>query len=243
MADEQVRPFSNDSHALCLCGCGSLAPIATSTCSKRGYVKGKPRRFVSGHNMSVKKDIGPRPIQKICVKCGIEKPVSEFGKKSDYAHGLDARCYQCVRLKAAEFRKTHRAQVSKWEKDYWKRKGKESQREKWKAYSPVYRTRRHELYVKNKEEIVHKSRQKRYGLSRSEYSAMMQKQQGTCAICERCFDNLKVYIDHDHATNRVRGLLCLQCNASLGNMRDDIRLLRRAVEYLELYREVAVVIP
>lgn len=35
--------------ALCECGCGEAAPIADATNSARGYVKGEPRRFVSGH--------------------------------------------------------------------------------------------------------------------------------------------------------------------------------------------------
>lgn len=37
--------------ALCECGCGEPAPIAPFTDNKRGYVKGKPFRFVHGHNM------------------------------------------------------------------------------------------------------------------------------------------------------------------------------------------------
>jgi hypothetical protein len=34
----------------CECGCGGLAPIATATDRKYGAVKGKPRRFIQGHN-------------------------------------------------------------------------------------------------------------------------------------------------------------------------------------------------
>jgi hypothetical protein len=35
---------------LCECGCGQPAPIATMTNRKRGYVAGRPMRFVKGHN-------------------------------------------------------------------------------------------------------------------------------------------------------------------------------------------------
>lgn len=35
---------------LCECGCGRPAPIAQRHCPKRGYVKGQPHRFISGHH-------------------------------------------------------------------------------------------------------------------------------------------------------------------------------------------------
>lgn len=37
-------------HKLCECGCGQAAPVARKTCSKRGWVKGHPLRFVHGHH-------------------------------------------------------------------------------------------------------------------------------------------------------------------------------------------------
>lgn len=35
---------------LCECGCGGLAPIATKTNRKRGWMKGNELRFIRGHN-------------------------------------------------------------------------------------------------------------------------------------------------------------------------------------------------
>lgn len=35
---------------LCECGCGQAAPIANQTDNNRGYVQGRPMRFVLGHN-------------------------------------------------------------------------------------------------------------------------------------------------------------------------------------------------
>ena len=35
---------------LCKCGCGQPVPIAVKTDTKRGWRKGQPLRFVSGHN-------------------------------------------------------------------------------------------------------------------------------------------------------------------------------------------------
>jgi hypothetical protein len=36
----------------CKCGCGGLAPISSCTILKKGYVKGKPRKYIRGHNPS-----------------------------------------------------------------------------------------------------------------------------------------------------------------------------------------------
>lgn len=36
--------------ALCECGCGGLAPIATRTNSRAGHIKGQPVRFILGHH-------------------------------------------------------------------------------------------------------------------------------------------------------------------------------------------------
>ena len=41
-----------------------------------------------------------------------------------------------------------------------------------------------------------------------------------------------LFVDHSHATGKVRGLLCRPCNFSRGFMRDDPRLTAAATEYL-----------
>lgn len=35
---------------LCQCECGEPAPLSPYTCRAKGYVKGEPRRFITGHN-------------------------------------------------------------------------------------------------------------------------------------------------------------------------------------------------
>lgn len=77
---------------------------------------------------------------------------------------------------------------------------------------------------------------RRYGLTVSEYQAMLKAQDNRCALCLgdwRGWNGSGPHIDHDHVTGRVRGLLCGHCNSSLGRFGDDPALLRRAADYLE----------
>lgn len=80
----------------------------------------------------------------------------------------------------------------------------------------------------------------RYGLSVEEFDAFREEQNGACAICEKRL-NIKegstirgkdVAVDHCHKTNKVRGLLCAQCNQGLGMFKDNELLLAKAKEYL-----------
>jgi hypothetical protein len=44
-------------------------------------------------------------------------------------------------------------------------------------------------------------------------------------------------VDHDHSTNKVRGLLCRPCNHAIGLLKDDSRNADRASEYLKAHKE------
>lgn len=73
-----------------------------------------------------------------------------------------------------------------------------------------------------------------YNIDVYDYMKMYESQKGKCKIClklERNGRNLSV--DHCHNTNRIRGLLCSDCNLTLDKWNDDIEIFKRAIEYLK----------
>lgn len=78
-----------------------------------------------------------------------------------------------------------------------------------------------------------------YGLERGQYDRMYDEQCGHCAGCERELEEGRnLAVDHCHATNVVRGLLCDDCNITLGKVRDDAVVLRRLASYVETHQLV-----
>lgn len=73
-----------------------------------------------------------------------------------------------------------------------------------------------------------------FRMTPEEYDALLEKQKGLCAICERHFSNFKrrLAVDHCHHTGKIRGLLCASCNSGLGKLQDDIEYLKAAINYL-----------
>lgn len=80
---------------------------------------------------------------------------------------------------------------------------------------------------------AHKGKLKAYGLTPEQFDAMVIAQDGLCLICRHKDRNRRLSVDHDHATGRVRGLLCRRCNTALGGFSDRRDLMLRAIQYLE----------
>ena len=75
----------------------------------------------------------------------------------------------------------------------------------------------------------------KYGITPEEYDRLFEQQHGKCAICFKAPIYRKLDIDHEHTTNKVRGLLCNNCNQALGLLGDSILVLREAIHYLEKF--------
>lgn len=72
-----------------------------------------------------------------------------------------------------------------------------------------------------------------YDITPAEVARRLKTQEHACAICQEPFvENEQPLVDHDHATGKVRGLLCHHCNTGIGLLRDNPKLLYRAARYL-----------
>ena len=73
-----------------------------------------------------------------------------------------------------------------------------------------------------------------YGLTPSAFNKLLADQGGICAVCgNKDWNGRGPHVDHDHITGMVRGILCSNCNAALGQVKDSIPTLERMIEYLK----------
>ena len=73
--------------------------------------------------------------------------------------------------------------------------------------------------------------QQKYGLTLDDFRDLLVGQAGRCLVCLRV-PPTDLVVDHDHATGRVRGLLCQRCNRMLGQVDERPDILRSAIRYL-----------
>lgn len=77
--------------------------------------------------------------------------------------------------------------------------------------------------------------QKKFGITIQQRDAMLAAQGGKCKGCGSDTPNWKGdwHVDHCHKTNKVRGILCHNCNTALGRVKDSPDVLRNLARYLE----------
>ncbi|HEX9438250.1 MAG TPA: endonuclease domain-containing protein, partial [Roseiflexaceae bacterium] len=122
----------------------------------------------------------------------------------------------------ADYRARKLAQNRKWER---------SHREHVNEYKRLHRNTNPQFREKNRRRLANGRRMAKYGLSTEDFERMVIRQNGLCANCKiRPLETLCV--DHCHATNTVRELLCRKCNTGLGCFNDSPALLRKAAGYL-----------
>lgn len=159
--------------------------------------------------------------EKKCPNCKKKKDESEFSRDK---HKKDGRCSWCKRCI---------------------RDNKNKKRQKLYSESYYLLNKQHILHMQkerkisnpdNKKKIAMRGRLKYYyGITIDEYNSLFVKQQGCCAICGKHQSEFEraLYVDHDHKTGKVRGLLCHKCNVGIGMFGDNKTLLIEAAKYLE----------
>tara|TARA_B110000503_G_C7123040_1_gene403338 strand:- start:288 stop:947 length:660 start_codon:yes stop_codon:yes gene_type:complete len=175
----------------------------------------------------------------------------------DYRKAYYEKNKEKVKAQSKAYYEKNKEKARAWEKTYYE-KNKEKVKAQRKAYfeknKEKVKAQRKAYYEKNKEKIKAQSKaykeknkgrftnwvrarnlKSRYGISLHEYNLMLTEQKGKCACCGIHQNELpyKLYVDHDHDTGLIRGLLCSNCNTSIGKLGDNIEGLMKALNYLE----------
>ena len=125
-----------------------------------------------------------------------------YVKKYRKNHSETFKTYQ------REYYHKNKAKISEWRKEYYKQNREIicAKKRKWRkdvGYKKF--DRKYNL-------------QQKYGITIEQYDEMYNSQNGCCDICKRHSSEFKkgLGVDHCHTTNKVRGLLCGNCNRLVG---------------------------
>lgn len=99
-------------------------------------------------------------------------------------------------------------------------------------------------HLRERDKDRYKETKRKYGLDRDAFYAMLASQSNGCAICKSALVRpvgtrakpSDSYIDHDHSTKRVRGILCARCNTVLGYMRETVSNYQDHIDYLRKHK-------
>jgi len=173
-------------------------------------------------------------MEKMCSKCG--GPNSDGQARPDRPGQSHSWCRKCKAKAGKEWRQKNRSHHLNYMKEY-----RELNKEKIQAAN---KKRGSEWYKKNKDRhkiTARASDLKSYWpeLSRAarleRYDSMRIAQDYKCKICQKPESELTIAlsVDHCHKTNKIRGLLCGNCNRGLGMFFDNPDLLRAATDYVD----------
>lgn len=105
------------------------------------------------------------------------------------------------------------------------------------------KTRSQSYYIEHIGRHKDVMRRSRIGAALGTYEALLSEFGARCMICGttdpggRGKDSGQFHLDHDDESGLTRGLLCSTCNPGIGMLKHDIRILRRAIEYLQYWQD------
>lgn len=74
----------------------------------------------------------------------------------------------------------------------------------------------------------------KYNLTLENYNNILTKQNFCCGLCKRHISEFsrRFCVDHNHITGKVRGLLCVRCNVSVGSLLDTPESIQNVLKYV-----------
>lgn len=180
-------------------------------------------------------------FDKVCLNCNKKFTPSKNDKRIKFCSELCRREY---RNKTNYMKSYYNENIDKWKDRQSQQSYKDTKNETRKTKYHTDADFRQRVIDRSKQYRIDHPTAKRsqdlyskYGMTLQEYDEMLKNQDGKCAICGmNAEDNGRygvLYVDHNHQTGKIRGLLCENCNFGLGIFKDNIDILNNAVKYLE----------
>lgn len=147
-------------------------------------------------------------------------------------HYANGRCKRCTRKRNGEYKKNNRFLINERNQ-----RDKDKNPEKWKQIYKLQHQKRKEQYgdILSLKKVCEARK-----ITLDQHREMVERQNNVCAICGepetrkgKTGDTLRLTIDHCHTTNKVRGLLCHNCNTGIGKFKDDSIRMYRAIRYVK----------
>ena len=131
---------------------------------------------------------------------------------------------------------------------------KEYDRKRYAENKDILSKKRKEYYFKNKEHFLARAKtwslnnkdkirenklKTKYNLTLDKYNKMLSDQKNCCKGCGEHESNFTkgLFVDHNHKTNKVRSLLCTNCNTIIGLANEDTAKLDKLIEYIKEHNE------
>ena len=165
----------------------------------------------------------------LCPECG----KSRYSRNNKQCHACEVRIWRLKNPeKSKQASKRYReANPEKYRKASldWKNRNIEKVRKQQKIRAKKWRQKNPKDYLRISRLANIRRRCKEHGITLLDYYA---GRSTGCQICRHDFSENTMCLDHNHETGKFRGFLCKKCNFMLGNSRDNIAILEKAIRYL-----------
>lgn len=160
-----------------------------------------------------KKYINGIEVKKICLKrcsgCKEAKKYKDFSRNTKMQDGFNTRCKKCENSR---------------------------KKSRYKELSDI--REEHPSYVRGPSLVKYWP-----GSTKEEawekYEILLKEQNYTCVVClktEKDKGNKALCVDHCHKTGKVRALLCNTCNSSIGLLKEDVKIIENALNYIKKHQ-------
>lgn len=186
---------------------------------------------------------------KVCNRCKETKPATlEYFYKHISKDGLRGDCISCVKIldiaRRARRRKNKQEKLKREHPLIYAGKTKicrKCKKEKLITEFVKSKVTKDGFLSRCKKCTARESNIKRHiklGVTQKDYDNMLRTQDFKCAICGKTVEENGKFLalDHNHNTMQTRGLLCIVCNQMLGQMKENINVLKQMIDYLNKWK-------